>query len=86
VCAKRLVSGRHLIVNSISALEHATPGNIGDTSAALGSHIFQLETSNAGENNPYNDTYDIPGSRSVPEPGKPAWADPFNQPAYAEVE
>ena len=85
VCAKRLVSGRHLIVNSISALEHATPGNIGDTSAALGSHIFQLETSNADENNPYNDTYDIPGSRSVPEPGKPAWADPFNQPTYAEL-
>jgi len=88
VCAKRMADGRHLIVNSISAIEHATQPNIaaGEADTPLGSHVFQVETVNAGENNPYNDLYVIPASRSVPEPNQPAWADPFNQPAYAEVE
>jgi len=88
VCAKRMADGRHLIVNSISAIAHATQTNIaaGEADTPLGSHIFQVETINANENDPYNDLYVIPASRSVPEPNQPAWADPFNQPAYAEVE
>jgi len=86
VCAQRLMSGRHLIVNSLSQIENVTYGNLaaGAVSGVLGSHIFEVQTGATGDNNPYNDTYTMPTARSVPEPGQ-TWADPLSQPAYAEM-
>jgi hypothetical protein len=86
VCAKRLMSGRHLIVNSLSQIEHVTHDNLGAASlgGVLGSHVFELESTGVGDNDPYNDLYTIPGDRSIPEPGQ-AWSDPISQPTYAEM-
>jgi len=86
VCAKRLMSGRHLIVNSLSQIEQVTHDNLGTASlgGVLGSHVFELESAGVGDNDPYNDFYNIPGDRSIPEPGQ-AWSDPISQPTYAEM-
>jgi hypothetical protein len=84
VCASRLRSGRHLIVNSLSQIESATSRNIGDRSAVLGAHVFEITTSQAGDDDPHNDGQQLNSERSVPAPGE-MWAEPFTQPAYAEL-
>lgn len=86
VCARRLRSGDHLIVNSLSMIESATPGNIGSGArdAVLGSHIFQVSTDPLALDNPDDDLHALDAERSVPAPGE-VWADPFTQPTYAEV-
>ncbi|MCD6359492.1 MAG: PQQ-binding-like beta-propeller repeat protein [Armatimonadetes bacterium] len=86
VCAKRLRSGNHLIVNSLSQIENVTYDNLGaaSTGGVLGSHVFEVETSLDFDNDPYNDLYNIPADRSVPRPGH-MWSDPISQPTYAEM-
>ncbi len=86
VCGKRLMSGRHLVVNSLSNIENVTHENLGGASLSgvLGSHVFEVETATGGDDNPYNDAYAIPGDRSIPEPGQ-TWSDPITQPTYAEM-
>jgi len=86
VSAQRLRSGEHLIVNSLSQIESATYENIGSGArdAVLGSHIFQVSTNLNVVADPTDDTHSLDRERSVPAPGE-MWADPFTQPAYAEV-
>ncbi|MEA3402521.1 MAG: hypothetical protein U9R79_14885 [Armatimonadota bacterium] len=86
VCAHRLRSGSHLIVNSLSQIESATPGNIGSgaRNAVLGSHIFEVSTRLNVPEDPDDDAHRLDDERSVPAPGE-MWKDPFTQPAYAEV-
>jgi len=86
VSAQRLRSGDHLIVNSLSQIESATYENIGAgvRDAVLGSHIFQVTTNLNVVADPTDDTHSLDRERSVPAPGE-MWADPFTQPAYAEV-
>lgn len=86
VCARRLRSGDHLIVNSLSMIESATPHNIGGgaRNTVLGSHIFQVATTLNVPEDPNDDIYTLDPERSVPRPGE-MWADPFTQPTYAEV-
>ena len=81
VSAQRLPSGRHLIVNSLNEIESFTPGNVGDRSAVLGAHIFEVSTTPGAT--AHDDVHDLEAERSVPAPGE-VWADPFTQPAYAE--
>lgn len=86
VCAQRLGPNRHLIVNGLSQIESATPGNIGSgaRNAVLGAHIFEVRTDPVDPLLPDDDVHTLDSERSVPAPGE-MWADPFNQPAYAEV-
>ncbi len=86
VCAQRLRSGRHLIVNSLGLIESATPGNIGSgaRNAVLGSHIFEVATNANVPEDPDDDVHALDAGRSVPTSGQ-MWVDPFTQPTYAEV-
>ncbi len=86
VCAHRLPHDRHLIVNSLSQIESATPHNIGSgaETVVLGSHVFEVATDDQGDADPTNDIHVLDPGRSVPGPGE-MWRDPFTQPAYAEV-
>lgn len=86
VSAQRVSSDTVLITNSLSQTENATPANIGGGArqAVIGSHIFEVLTDDGGDADPTNDLHALDPQRSVPAPGQ-AWADPFVQPAYAEV-
>ncbi len=86
VCSQRVRPDTVLVTNSLSQIESATTANIGAgvRNAVLGSHIFEVETDDGGDANPTNDAHSIDPGRSVPAPGE-MWADPFVQPAYAEV-
>ena len=89
VCAQRISDDRVLMVNSLTEIESATYQNLMVTGAeagrgVLGSHIFEVVTQSGAADNIDDDFHSIPNERSVPAPGE-SWADPFTQPAYAEV-
>lgn len=83
VCSQRLSGDTVLITNSLSEIENATARNTGDRAAVLGSHIFQVQTDDGGDDVPTNDIHSIDPGRSIPAPGQ-MWTDPFTQPTYAE--
>ncbi len=84
VSARRLPDGRHLIVNGLSYTESLTHENVDSPEAVLGPHIFEITTENTGDGNPHTDAHSLNPERSVPAPGE-SWADPFTQPAHAEI-
>jgi hypothetical protein len=86
VSAQRVSSDTVLITNSLSQIENATLENIGGGAreAVIGSHIFEVFTDDGADADPTNDLHALDPQRSVPAPGE-TWADPFVQPAYAEV-
>ncbi|MFW6155680.1 MAG: hypothetical protein ACOC7J_00060, partial [Armatimonadota bacterium] len=77
VSSQRITDDRVLITNSLSQIEDATFANIGDRTAVLGSHIFEVTTEPGGG-------HSLDPDRSVPAPGE-MWVDPFAQPAHAEI-
>ena len=76
---------RHLITNYAGLIPNLTRENIVDTSApaSLYSSVIVVQTDDANDNYPGNDTLDIDRRLVTPNPNEADWPDPLAQPTHA---
>jgi hypothetical protein len=89
VSCQRLSYGRHLIANYAGFVENLTHQNLGTatdygTPPSLGSDVFEVETRYGTANDPTTEQHIIDVHKAIPDPWDDEWADPFNQPSYAQ--
>jgi len=89
VSSQRLSYGRHLIANYKGFVENLTHPNLGTatdygTPPSLGSDVFEVETQYTTPNDPATQRHIIDVHRAIPDPWDDEWADPINQPSYAQ--
>jgi hypothetical protein len=76
---------RHLVVNHAGMTANMTRSNVDDTSApaVLGPSVMVVQTDDAADNYPGNDTLDIDVRHVIPNPYDFDWPDPLAQPTSA---
>ncbi|MGQ9732261.1 MAG: hypothetical protein ACUVX8_13445, partial [Candidatus Zipacnadales bacterium] len=91
VCVQRLSGGRHLIANYAGVIENLRHANCPTatsfgTPPSLSSDVFEVEThyNPAAPNDPFTQTHVIDVHKCIPNPWLEDWADPINQPSYAQ--
>jgi len=89
VSCQRLSYGRHLIANYAGFTENLTHPNLDTatdyyTPPSLGSDVFEVETRYSTANDPTTQQHIIDVHRAIPDPWDDEWADPVNQPSYAQ--